>query len=153
MPPLKKFNPAAYKPTTQVLRMVVRGRAGTRKTTFAASMAEAGLGPILFLDTERKVTNVRNWQTRFAETLTLTDAEAVEGAVDWLITDPDARALNLAGVIVDSWNGYFQLKLDEAIKARIAETGTPNASLAAEQSQRLTVECGANVLHPLCVKF
>src|SRR5438477_8432027 len=103
MPPTRKFNPAAYKPTTKVLRMVVRGRAGTRKTTFAASMAEAGLGPILFLDTERKVTNVRNWQTRFAETLTLTDAEAVEGAVDWLITDPDARALNLAGVIVDSW--------------------------------------------------
>src|SRR5207248_3445827 len=47
-----RFNPSAHRPKTQRLRLGVRGAAGTRKSTFAASLADAGLGTLCCFDTE-----------------------------------------------------------------------------------------------------
>lgn len=49
-----KVNPLSRRPRQQRLVMAVRGGAGTGKSHFIRSMAEAGLGRLCIFDVERK---------------------------------------------------------------------------------------------------
>ena len=51
---MTKVNPLSRRPAQKRLVVAVRGAAGTGKSYFAASLAEAGVGRLLFFDVERK---------------------------------------------------------------------------------------------------
>src|SRR5437868_9727747 len=50
----KRINPLSRRPRKQRLVVAVRGAAGTGKSVFAATMADAGLGRLCYFDVERK---------------------------------------------------------------------------------------------------
>src|SRR5258708_5181484 len=50
----KRINPLSRRPRRQRLVVAVRGAAGSGKSVFAASLAEAGLGRLCYFDVERK---------------------------------------------------------------------------------------------------
>ncbi len=50
----QRINPLSRRPKSRRLVVAVRGAAGTGKSVFAATMADADLGRLCFFDTERK---------------------------------------------------------------------------------------------------
>lgn len=146
----KRFNPAAHRPRTQRLRVGVRGAAGTRKSTFAASLAEAGLGRLCFFDTELKSVHLPGSDGSRFDAYELADPDELEAAIHWAIHDPEGQAQNFGCYSLDSWNGWFGPKYAEFLQAKRAETGTPYPELDGADLQRLQVVCG-EVLRPLCI--
>jgi hypothetical protein len=131
-----RFDPSAHRPKTQRLRLGVRGAAGTRKSTFAASLADAGLGRLCFFDTELKSCHLPGSDgSRF---------DAFE------LGDPEGRAQQYGCYVLDSWNGWFGPKYAAFLQAKRAETGLAYPELDGADLQRLQVVCGA-VLRPLCI--
>ena len=50
----KRINPLSRRPRSRRLVLAVRGAAGTGKSVFAATLADAGLGRLCYFDVERK---------------------------------------------------------------------------------------------------
>ena len=146
----KRFNPLAHRPKTQRLRIGVRGAAGTRKSTFAASMAEANLGTLCFFDTELKSCHLPGADGSRFDAFELADPDELEAAIDWAIHEPEGKARNYGCYVLDSFNGWFAPKYAEFLQAKREETGNPYPELGGADLQRLQVVCG-EILRPLCV--
>jgi len=147
---VKRFNPRAHRPTTQRLRIGVRGASGTRKSTFAASLAEAGLGTLCFFDTELKASHIPGSDGSRFDAYELADPDELRAAIDWALHDPDGQAQNYGCYVLDSFNGWFGPKYAEFLRAKREETGNPYPELDGADLQRLQVVCG-EVLRPVCV--
>lgn len=132
-----KINPLSRLPRQQRLVMAVRGGAGVGKSYFAGTMAEAGLGRLCILDTERKTRLLKGVGTKF-DGLEIEHPSEVPEFVEWLLTAPEAAAQNYGCYVLDSWASYFSAKHSEMIAAVRERTGDglaqPNAEeLAADQ--------------------
>ena len=92
-----RFDPSAHRPKTQRLRLGVRGAAGTRKSTFAASLADAGLGRLCFFDTELKSCHLPGSDGSRFDAFELTDPDELEAAIAWALGDPEGRAQHSGG--------------------------------------------------------
>ena len=145
-----RFDPSAHRPKTQRLRLGVRGAAGTRKSTFAASLADAGLGRLCFFDTELKSCHLPGSDGSRFDAFELTDPDELEAAIAWALGDPEGRAQQYGCYALDSWNGWFGPKYAAFLQAKRAETGLAYPELDGADLQRLQVVCGA-VLRPLCI--
>jgi hypothetical protein len=145
-----RFDPSAHRPKTQRLRLGVRGAAGTRKSTFAASLADAGLGRLCFFDTELKSCHLPGSDGSRFDAFELTDPDELEAAIGWSLRDPEGRAQQYGCYALDSWNGWFGPKYAAFLQAKRAETGLAYPELDGADLQRLQVVCGA-VLRPLCI--
>ena len=145
-----RFDPSAHRPKTQRLRLGVRGAAGTRKSTFAASLADAGLGRLCFFDTELKSCHLPGSDGSRFDAFELTDPDELEAAIAWAFRDPEGRAQQYGCYALDSWNGWFGPKYAAFLQAKRAETGLAYPELDGADLQRLQVVCGA-VLRPLCI--
>lgn len=146
----KRFNPAAHRPKSQRLRIGVRGAAGTRKSTFASSLAEANLGKLCFFDTELKAMHLPGSDgTRF-DAYELSDPDELAPAIDWALHDPEGQAQSYGCYVLDSFNGWFAPKYAEFLQAKRQETGNQYPELGGADLQRLQVVCG-EILRPLCV--
>lgn len=146
-----RFNPQAHRPKTQRLRVGVRGASGTRKSTFAASMAEAGLGKLCFFDTELKSCHIPGHDGSRFDAYELSDPDELSAAIHWALHEPDGRAQGYGCYVLDSWNQWFAPKYAEFLDAKRRETGNPYPELDGSDLQRLQVVCG-EVLRPLCIE-
>ncbi len=146
----KRFNPTAHRPKTQRLRIGVRGASGTRKSTFAASMADAGLGKLCFFDTELKSCHIPGHDGSRFDAFELSNPDELESAIEWALHDPDGRAQGYGCFVLDSWNQWFAPKYAEFLHAKREETGNPYPELDGSDLQRLQVVCG-EALRPLCI--
>ncbi|HYE74333.1 MAG TPA: hypothetical protein VEF04_13425 [Blastocatellia bacterium] len=132
-----RINPLSRRPRQQRLVMAVRGGAGVGKSFFAASMADAGVGRLCIIDTERKTRLLPGVGVKF-DGLEVEHPSEVPEFVDWLLNAPEAAEQNYGCYALDSWASYFSAKHSEMIQAVRERTGDmlaqPNAEeLAADQ--------------------
>src|SRR5262249_15843862 len=97
-----RVNPLSRQPRQQRLVIAVRGGAGVGKTYFAASMADAGLGRLCIIDTERKTRLLKGVGTKF-DGLEIEHPSEVPEFVEWLVASPEAAAQNYGCYALDSW--------------------------------------------------
>lgn len=127
-----RINPLSRRPRQQRLVMAVRGGAGVGKSFFAASMADAGLGRLCVIDTERKTRLLPGVGAKF-DGLEVEHPGEVPEFVDWLLNSPEAAAQNYGCYALDSWASYFSAKHSEMIQAVRERTGDPLAQPNAEE--------------------
>ena len=155
MKPLS-FNPLSRRPKQRRLVVAVRGAAGTGKSVFAASLAEAGLGRLCFLDTERKARLLPGSGGATFDALEVEHPDELPAFIDWAL-GPEGKAQGYGCFALDSWAMYFARKHRDLVQAVRARTGDPLAQptadeLAADQMvyqevlRRLCVDSGACVV-------
>ncbi|MDQ3803580.1 MAG: hypothetical protein M3416_07105 [Acidobacteriota bacterium] len=150
-----KVNPLSRRPRQQRLVMAVRGGAGTGKSWFLRSMADAGLGRLCVFDVERKTRLLPGVGTKF-DGLEVEHSDELPEFIDWALSG-EGREQNYGCFGLDSWASYFSAKHAETIKAVRERTGDPLAQpsaeeLAADQMilqgvlRRLCMESGKSVV-------
>ena len=146
--PRLKVNPLSRRPRQQRLVMAVRGGAGVGKSFFAASLAEAGLGRLCIIDTERKSRLLPSVGDKF-DGLEIEHPSEVPEFVEWLLQAPEAAEQNYGCYALDSWASYFSAKHSEMIAAVRERTGDPLAQPNAEElaSDQMILQ---GVLRSLC---
>jgi hypothetical protein len=150
-----KVNPLSRRPRQQRLVMAIRGGAGTGKSHFVRSMAEAGLGRLCIFDVERKSRLLKGVGTLF-DGLEIEHPDELPEFIDWALSG-EGREQNYGCFGLDSWAGYFSAKHSEMVAAVRERTGDhlaqPSAEeLAADQMilqgvlRRLCIESGKSVV-------
>lgn len=127
-----KVNPLSRRPRQQRLVMAVRGAAGSGKSYFARTLADAGLGRIAIFDTERKARLLAGVNTDF-DAFEIYEADELPDFIDWALTSDEAKAFNYGGFVLDSWAAYFSAKHSELLEAVRDRTGDPLAQPTAEE--------------------
>ena len=154
--PRHRINPLSRRPKQRRLVMAVRGAAGTGKSVFAASLADAGLGRLCFFDTERKARLLPGSDGSTFDAIEIQHPDELPEFIDWAL-DGEGREQGYGCFALDSWAMYFARKHRETLQAVRERTGdplaTPNADeLAADQMvyqevlRRLCVDSGACVV-------
>ena len=150
-----RINPLSRRPRQQRLVIAVRGGAGTGKSWFLRSMAEAGLGRLCIFDVERKTRLLPGVGNHF-DGLEVEHADELPEFIDWALSG-EGREQNYGCFGLDSWAAYFSAKHAETIKAVRDRAGEqlsqPTAEeLAADQMvlqgvlRRLCMESGKSVV-------
>ncbi|MDQ3818321.1 MAG: hypothetical protein M3362_11695 [Acidobacteriota bacterium] len=150
-----KVNPLSRRPRQQRLVMAVRGGAGTGKSHFISTMADAGLGRLCIFDVERKARLLKGVGTKF-DAFEIEHADELPEFIDWALTG-EGRDQNYGCYALDSWAAYFSAKHSEMVAAVRERTGDPLAQptaeeLAADQMilqgvlRRLCTESGKSVV-------
>ena len=150
-----KVNPLSRIPRQQRLVMAVRGGAGTGKSHFIRSMAEAGLGRLCIFDVERKARLLKGVGNHF-DAIEVHYPDELPEFIDWALSG-EGQAQNYGCYALDSWAGYFSAKHSEVVAAVRERTGDPLAQpsaeeLAADQMilqgvlRRLCIESGKSVV-------
>src|SRR5207248_1882505 len=85
-----KVNPMSRRPRQQRLVMAVRGGAGTGKSQFIASMADAGLGRLCIFDIERKARLLKGVGTKF-DAFEIEHADELPEFIDWALSGEGQR--------------------------------------------------------------
>jgi hypothetical protein len=127
-----KVNPLSRRPRQQRLVMAVRGAAGSGKSHFARSLADAGLGRIAIFDTERKARLLPGVNTQF-DAFEIYEPDELSDFIDWALTSDEAKDFNYGGFVLDSWAAYFSAKHSELLAAVRERTGDPLAQPTAEE--------------------
>lgn len=150
-----RVNPLSRRPRQQRLVMAVRGGAGTGKSNFIRSMADANMGRLCIFDVERKSRLLRGVGRDF-DGLEIEHPDELPEFIEWALTG-EGREQNYGCFALDSWAGYFSAKHSEMIAAVRERTGDPLAQpsaeeLAADQMilqgvlRRLCIESGKSVV-------
>jgi hypothetical protein len=152
----KRINPLSRRPRRQRLVVAVRGAAGSGKSVFAASMADAGLGRLCYFDVERKGRLLPGSDgTRF-DAIEIEHPDELPDFIDWAL-EGEGRAQNYGCYVLDSWAMYFGRKHAQTLTTVRERTGDPTAQpsadeLAADQMifqevlRRLCIDSGACVV-------
>ncbi|HUS13395.1 MAG TPA: hypothetical protein VM536_00040 [Chloroflexia bacterium] len=152
----KRINPLSRRPRRQRLVVAVRGAAGSGKSVFAASLADAGLGRLCYFDVERKARLLPGSDgTRF-DALEVEHPDELPEFIEWALNG-EGRQQNYGCYVLDSWAMYFGRKHRETVLAVRERTGDPTAQpsadeLAADQMifqevlRRLCIDSGACVV-------
>ena len=152
----QRINPLSRRPKSRRLVVAVRGAAGTGKSVFASTLADAGLGRLCFFDTERKGRLLPGSDgTRF-DAIEIQHPDELPEFIDWAL-DGEGRQQNYGCYALDSWAMYFARKHRETIQAVRQRTGDPLAQPSAEELagdqvvfqevlRRLCIDSGACVV-------
>ncbi len=143
------FNPLSRRPRARRLVVAVRGAAGSGKSVFAASLAEAGLGRLCFFDTERKARLLPGADGSVFDALEIEHPDELPQFIDWAL-GPEGRAQGYGCFALDSWAMYFGRKHRATVEAARARTGDPLARPTADdlRNDQLVLQ---EVLRRLCV--
>ncbi|HYE96041.1 MAG TPA: hypothetical protein VD962_07510 [Rubricoccaceae bacterium] len=144
-----RLNPLSRRPRSRRLVVAVRGAAGTGKSVFAASLADAGLGRLCFFDTERKARFLPGADGARFDALEIEHADELPEFVDWAL-GPEGQAQGYGCYALDSWAMYFGRKHRASVEAVRARTGDPLAKPSADdlRNDQLVLQ---EVLRRLCV--
>ena len=143
------FNPLSRRPHTRRLVVAVRGAAGSGKSVFAASLAEAGLGRLCFFDTERKARLLPGADGTHFDALEIEHPDELPPFIDWAL-GPEGQAQGYTCYALDSWAMYFGRKHRATVEAARARAGDPLAKPTADdlRNDQLVLQ---EVLRRLCV--
>lgn len=152
----KRINPLSRRPRRQRLVVAVRGAAGSGKSVFASSLAEAGLGRLCYFDVERKARLMPGSDGSRFDALEVENPDELPEFIEWALTG-EGRQQNYGCYALDSWAMYFGRKHRETMQAVRDRTGDPTAQptadeLAADQMifqevlRRLCIDSGACVV-------
>jgi len=86
-----RINPLSRRPRQQRLVIAVRGGAGTGKSWFLRSMAEAGLGRLCIFDVERKTRLLPGVGNHF-DGLEVEHADELPEFIDWALSGEGSSA-------------------------------------------------------------
>jgi hypothetical protein len=93
------------------LLVAIRGSAGSGKSLQAFSLVEAGIGRIALLDTENKARSLpRAGRHPNLDVFACAGPGKLEARVDWMLDVAPGQGKRWAGVILDSFDGYFTLR-------------------------------------------
>src|SRR5918998_3889305 len=151
-----RINPLSRRPRQQRLVIAVRGAAGTGKSHFAASMADANLGRLCYFDVERKARLMPGSDGSKFDAIEIRHPDELPEFIDWAL-DGEGREQGYGCYVLDSWAMYFGRKHRDTLIAVRERTGDPTAQpsadeLAADQMvlqevlSRLCVDSGACVV-------
>ena len=140
-------NPLNRRPASRRLVTIFRGPSNTGKTHLALSMAETDIGRICVFDTEYKTRNVPGVNERFDAIES--DPDTLLEDIQWAIDEkgPDGSPL-YGGLVLDSWNGYFDTLYGRAIELAEGQRGE-GAKLTASEVELLQTKA-KKVLDLLC---
>ena len=140
-------SPLNRRPTTRRLVTIFRGPSNTGKTHLALSMAGAGIGRICVFDTEFKTRNVLGVNEHFDAIES--DPDTLLEDIQWAINeqDPDGEPV-YGGLVLDSWNGYFDTLYGRAIELAEQQRGE-GARLTTSEVELLQTKA-KKVLDLLC---
>ena len=142
-------HPLSRRPQQRRLVVAVRGPAGTGKSWFAASLADAGLGRLCFFDTERKARLLPGADGSHYDAIEVEHPDELLPFVDWALGEGRAEQ-GYGCYALDSWAMYFGRKHRATVEAVRARTGDPTAQPSAEELQADQVVF-QEVLRRLCV--
>jgi hypothetical protein len=154
----ERINPLSRRPQQQRLVLAVRGAAGTGKSHFAASLADAGVGRLCLFDVERKarlLPGINSVKPKF-DAIEIHQPDELPEFIDWAL-DGEGRQQNYGCYALDSWTMYFGRKYRSTLEAIRNRSGDPLAQPTAEQLQadqmvyqevlrRLCIDSGACVV-------
>ena len=143
------INPLSRRPKQRRLVVAVRGAAGTGKSWFAASLADAGLGRLCTFDTERKARLLPGSDGSVYDALEIEHPDELLPFIDWALGDGKAEQ-GYGCYALDSWAMYFGRKHRASVEAARQATGDPSAVPSAEalQADQIVFQ---EVLRRLCV--
>lgn len=143
------LNPLSRRPKTRRLVVAVRGTAGSGKSVFAATLAEAGLGRLCFFDTERKARLLPGADGTTFDALEIEHPDELPQFIDWAL-GPEGQAQGYGCFALDSWAMYFGRKHRATIEAARARNGDPLAKPSADdlRNDQIVLQ---EVLRRLCV--
>ncbi|OZC03499.1 hypothetical protein [Rubricoccus marinus] len=144
-----RIHPLSRRPRQRRLVVAVRGAAGTGKSWFAASMAEAGLGRLCYFDTERKARLLPGSDGSVFDALEIEHPDELPQFVDWALGE-GREEQGYGCYALDSWAMYFGRKHRATVEAVRARTGDPTAQPSAEELQNDQIVF-QEVLRRLCV--
>ena len=144
-----RVNPLSRRPRQQRLVLAVRGAAGTGKSHFAASMADAGLGRLCYFDVERKGRLLPGSDGSKFDALEIRQPDELPDFIDWAL-DGEGREQGYGCYALDSWAMYFGRKHRDTLLAVRERTGDPTAQPNADElaSDQMVLQ---EVLRRLCV--
>ncbi len=143
------INPLSRRPKQRRLVVAVRGAAGTGKSWFAASLADAGLGRLCTFDTERKARLLPGSDGSVYDALEIEHPDELLPFIDWALGEGrDEQGYGCYAL--DSWAMYFGRKHRVSVEAARQATGDPSAVPSAEalQADQIVFQ---EVLRRLCV--
>ena len=154
----QRINPLSRRPQNRRLVVAVRGAAGTGKSHFAASLADAGVGRLCFFDVERKarlLPEVAGPNPKF-DAIEIHHPDELPEFTDWAL-EGEGREQGYGCYALDSWTMYFGRKYRGTLEAVRERTGDPTAQPTADQLQadqliyqevlrRLCIDSGACVV-------
>src|SRR5919202_1771491 len=109
---------------TDQLLVAIRGSAGSGKSLQAFSLADAGIGRIALLDTENKYRSLpKGGRHPNVDIFPCAGPGKLEARVDWLLDSAPSTGQRWAGVILDSFDGYFTLRWGAFIRRMKAAHG------------------------------
>jgi hypothetical protein len=140
-------SPLNRRPAARRLVTIFRGPSNTGKTHLALSMAEAGIGRICVFDTEYKTRNVQGVNERFDAIES--DPDTLLQDIQWAIEERDSDGNPVyGGLVLDSWNGYFDTLYGRAIELAERQRGE-GAKLTTSEVELLQTKA-KKVLDLLC---
>lgn len=148
---MTKVNPLSRRPAQKRLVVAVRGAAGTGKSYFAASLADAGVGRLLLFDVERKsrlLPGATGAAPKF-DAVEVHHPDELPDFIDWAL-EGEGKAQGYGAYALDSWSLYFARKHRETLRAVRDRTGDPTAEPTADQLQNDQV-LYQEVLRRLCM--
>ncbi|HMA35799.1 MAG TPA: AAA family ATPase, partial [Chloroflexia bacterium] len=152
----KRINPLSRRPRRQRLVVAVRGAAGSGKSVFAATLADAGLGRLCYFDVERKARLMAGSDGSKFDAIEIQHPDELPEFIEWALVG-EGRQQGYTCYVLDSWAMYFGRKHRETVQAVRERTGDPTAQpsadeLAADQMifqevlRRLCIDSGACVV-------
>ncbi len=145
----KRINPLSRRPKNRRLVVAVRGAAGSGKSVFAATLADAGLGRLCFFDTERKGRLLPGSDGTTFDAIEIQHPDELPEFIDWAL-DGEGRKQGYGCFALDSWAMYFARKHRETLQAVRARTGDPLAQPTADELSADQVVF-QEVLRRLCI--
>ncbi len=142
-------HPLSRRPQQRRLVVAVRGAAGTGKSWFASSLADAGLGRLCFFDTERKARLLAGADGSKYDAIEVEHPDELLPFIDWALNEGKEEQ-GYGCYALDSWAMYFGRKHRATVEAVRQRTGDPTARPSADELQADQVVF-QEVLRRLCV--
>ncbi len=133
-------HPLSRRPQQRRLVVAVRGPAGTGKSWFAASLADAGFGRLCFFDTERKARLLPGADGSHYDAIEVEHPDELLPFVDWALGEGQAEQ-GYGCYALDSWAMYFGRKHRATVQAVRERTGDPTAQPSARGAPGATRSC------------
>lgn len=152
----KRINPLSRRPRSRRLVLAVRGAAGSGKSVFASTLADAGLGKLCFFDVERKGRLLSGSDGSRFDAIEIEHPDELPEFIDWAL-DGEGREQGYGCYALDSWAMYFGRKHRATVQAVRERTDNPTAQPTADELandqmifqevlRRLCIDSGACVV-------